>query len=493
MSRKPFPFPEGVSRSDTPFTVIESQGELDTDLKKKTMIVPLAETREALAVRSRETGRVQITPVTWKEMAKAKGITQDTVEALETVRVNRHLLVRDVDDLHATKFLSPDQLHKLNLLVSFLYSGPPETGKVGAARNVHTLRLATQVALHFCWTGSGPEALAVLDGLVQRTVGSKGVEVFRKAVTKYRNLMGCDPTTCLCPLSDKDVPFAGVLEAAQAFDEEFPPLPAECGGAGKKAFVGARGPASAVVTEVYKGENAAMEAEAEHAGMFGSAWQDDYPTAKGHIPPVLGTRDHDGWARVKFVYPPLVVTLKAKHRAARHLRPTDFGTRLRYVNRYCTDMRLFARRRSKGGPGGGTVVIDASGSMGLTFDELERMVRAAPAAMVLTYAGSSTADYGELWTVAKNGKMAQKNHLRPRMAGNCIDGPVLAWLSRQKKPRIWVSDGGVTGKREEHIGSTTRNALQRLIREREIYFVGEIDSAARVLDGYAADVECSVL
>ena len=30
-------------------------------------------------------------------------------------------------------------------------------------------------------------------------------------------------------------------------------------------------------------------------------------------------------------------------------------------------------------------------------------------------------------------------------SGNVVDGPALHWLSQQKSPRVWVSDGEVTG------------------------------------------------
>jgi hypothetical protein len=29
--------------------------------------------------------------------------------------------------------------------------------------------------------------------------------------------------------------------------------------------------------------------------------------------------------------------------------------------------------------------------------------------------------------------------------GNVVDGPALRWLARQPEPRIWISDGHVTG------------------------------------------------
>ena len=32
-----------------------------------------------------------------------------------------------------------------------------------------------------------------------------------------------------------------------------------------------------------------------------------------------------------------------------------------------------------------------------------------------------------------------------RFSGNVVDGPALVWLAKQQEPRLWVSDGHVTG------------------------------------------------
>jgi len=42
--------------------------------------------------------------------------------------------------------------------------------------------------------------------------------------------------------------------------------------------------------------------------------------------------------------------------------------------------------------------------------------------------------------------MAKGYALRGRHgSGNVVDGPALAWLARQPRPRIWFCDGAVTG------------------------------------------------
>jgi hypothetical protein len=113
---------------------------------------------------------------------------------------------------------------------------------------------------------------------------------------------------------------------------------------------------------------------------------------------------------------------------------------LRYPHRAAIDGAVFRRavRRS-----GGTVLVDASGSMRLRRHELSRIVDAAGAILVGIYAGDGTA--GELRIVARNGRRAADEALDPPGSGNIVDLPCLEWLAEQRPPRIWVSDGRVTG------------------------------------------------
>lgn len=61
------------------------------------------------------------------------------------------------------------------------------------------------------------------------------------------------------------------------------------------------------------------------------------------------------------------------------------------------------------------------------------------------YAGNGR--LGTLVIVASRGRIAGAEALRAaaRGNGNVIDGPALRWLARQPEPRIWISDGQVTG------------------------------------------------
>jgi hypothetical protein len=96
---------------------------------------------------------------------------------------------------------------------------------------------------------------------------------------------------------------------------------------------------------------------------------------------------------------------------------------------------------------GGAILIDCSGSMNLTTDELRSVVSRSPAATVALYAGLPGDQSGLLLIVGKNGRFAEIEEITSCLGkGNIIDGPALRWLSRQPEPRIWVSDGCVTGR-----------------------------------------------
>lgn len=99
---------------------------------------------------------------------------------------------------------------------------------------------------------------------------------------------------------------------------------------------------------------------------------------------------------------------------------------------------------------GGAILIDCSGSMQLTAEELTSLVSRAPAATIALYAGSRGVQSGSLVVVAKNGRFAEIEKATAGLGkGNIVDGPALRWLSDQDAPRIWVSDGHVTGRGDE--------------------------------------------
>jgi hypothetical protein len=146
------------------------------------------------------------------------------------------------------------------------------------------------------------------------------------------------------------------------------------------------------------------------------------------------------WGELTIVHKKLVDKLAA--REARRVRPSDVGAVPRYMHRLMSDQRIFGRRRKKKAFEG-TVLIDCSGSMRLTPSMVDEILTRWPAVTVATYNGSGTR--GELWIIANKGKRAKEADLKPPYGGNVVDGPSLDWLAKEKMPRVWISDGGVTG------------------------------------------------
>ncbi len=92
--------------------------------------------------------------------------------------------------------------------------------------------------------------------------------------------------------------------------------------------------------------------------------------------------------------------------------------------------------------------------MSLSQAQVKEMVAYAPSALVAQYSGGSYTQ-PNLYVIANKGRMVEK---LPRPHGNNgVDYPALQWAvkqrQRQNSPVIWVSDGGVTGKRDAHFAT----------------------------------------
>lgn len=156
----------------------------------------------------------------------------------------------------------------------------------------------------------------------------------------------------------------------------------------------------------------------------------------------------------------------------------DHGSVLGAVHRFPVDGRIFTRRRRSVG---GTVLIDASGSMGFSRADLEKIVRTAPLATVAVYAGRRR--NGMLMVVASKGRMVTGDVLRMLTAlrGNVVDGPALRWLTRQPGPRFWISDGVVTGVGDRRSLDLDVDAI-RIGGKAGITRVDEVKSVCRLLE-----------
>jgi len=154
---------------------------------------------------------------------------------------------------------------------------------------------------------------------------------------------------------------------------------------------------------------------------------------------------------------------------------------VRYLHRWLMDGAVFRRRARKRG---GTILVDGTGSMSLEADALDRLLLATlPGTRVAVYSGSE--DRGTLRIVAEGSRRAAAEHLKTPGRDNIVDLPALEWLARQPQPRVWVTDGGVTGigDRPSSVLSARCGALRRRAR---IQRVAKLDQAAALLGTRAA-------
>jgi hypothetical protein len=196
------------------------------------------------------------------------------------------------------------------------------------------------------------------------------------------------------------------------------------------------------------------------------AFKDFLPPPPPQIAPVNRDRSPDfeppfelneKWGQMTVHMGELRDTIRAYVRRAG--RATTSGVVPIHWSRWYADKAVFDRR---GRRLGGTLLIDVSGSMDWAHDKLVQLVEATPAMTVAIYSGAGPDDLGgtagqmggRLTVIAKNGKRSahlQTTDLRVayRHGGaNIVDGPALVWLTHQQEPRVWFSDGKVTGTRE---------------------------------------------
>lgn len=167
----------------------------------------------------------------------------------------------------------------------------------------------------------------------------------------------------------------------------------------------------------------------------------------------------------------------------RRPRPTTSGTVMRYPSRLLLDphRRAFAQRAAARG---GVIVIDQSGSMDVSVEEIEEMLRSAPDALIVGYS-HRPGDVGgtpNVWILAHRGRVATR--ARTGNVGNGVDGPVLRWatsLAGPREPLVWVTDGQVTDSHDHPCHSLSLECA-RLVQRRRIRLVrtlNEVDGAFR--------------
>lgn len=177
------------------------------------------------------------------------------------------------------------------------------------------------------------------------------------------------------------------------------------------------------------------------------------------------------WGEMITKRPPRPLLFPARLKSKKW-RPTDMGAVFRYPQRWLADQTGFAYRGQK--EGGCTMLIDVSGSMSLSPEDILTVMTYMPASLIATYSGSG--HIGHLTIVAEKGRRCEEREFRKGGGGNVIDAPALRWLAQQKGPRYWVSDGYVVG-----IGGHTAELYAECIHICRRNHIMRVDSMEEVI------------
>jgi len=204
------------------------------------------------------------------------------------------------------------------------------------------------------------------------------------------------------------------------------------------------------------------------------------------------------WSQMDILRPKLVERLPVKLQSTAR-KKSDRGVAPKSMHRYTTDKKIFSNKTKRDG---GTVLIDASGSMDFTEEDIKELVYTLPASTVAMYCGedhheldytywkdTDTKPLGHLYILAENGKYV--GDIPDHPVQNLCDGPAFDWLGKQPEPRIVVTDMQVSGIRETSNGFTTTDfgdkmALDALkkVKEYNLIPIPTVDKAKEWVKAY---------
>ena len=210
---------------------------------------------------------------------------------------------------------------------------------------------------------------------------------------------------------------------------------------------------------------------------------------KAHVPHIYKKEEFKeyGTGTMEILYPSLVIRQPQKKLLGlRGSSSSDEGLVFNRPDRLLLDQKVF---KKKGKRHGGTFLVDVSGSMSLTEDEIEEIVLLSGRdTTVATYCGLDTR--GWLTVVADRGYRARRKDLKPKGWGNIVDLPAMEWLCNAEGPRIWVCDGLVTGRYDNPNPSLTIEVFRKGL-ESGVRIVRSVDHLLSELDGSEGNADLS--
>ena len=174
---------------------------------------------------------------------------------------------------------------------------------------------------------------------------------------------------------------------------------------------------------------------------------------------------------------------QVKGHLGRKKKPTTTGKALRYPERLLTDpqRRIFSTKQRSSG---GVVLIDQSGSMDLTEDDLERLLELSPSALVIGYSHKPRSKgVPNAWVIANRGHRVATGSIPSGNIGNGVDGPVLDYAianRRGNEPVIWVFDGQATDAIDNSQKHLTE-AIARMVHKHRVTVAPTMELAVEAL------------
>lgn len=450
---KLFTEPELLSRRDTErgrWSVDECRpvrGEPMTNIVDKQMFVPTHDDELSRCIRGHELMHAKISPAgDWGAWVNRKIATKASMVAVEELRVN--YLCQKVG-FDVKKHLA-------------------DGGEVADGERLTALKDWTgcvQMAVATAGTASNKAFLTGVRrhnrewGQILLDISKRAVKEMQKADRKHRNLASTevDSQSGLSPMG-----FAHTERIATWVDrlgEKSPEQIAEereaerrareaekarKAQAGEESAEGEEGEESAEGTPTGEGKHSSKGITGTSNGkMDGNPYEGITPSSATH-----GVVPH--WGELMIEKMPMPVMCKGS--LGKRKIASNVGLRPRRMHRLVTDpqMRIFDKT-IKGT--GGVVIIDGSGSMSFTKDQLRQIVENAPGATVAVYSDRNRGTaVPNMWIVAEKGKMVAE---LPEVGwGNGVDFPAIEWGQKQRKnsrtPMVWVTDGGVCGPHQNY-------------------------------------------
>jgi hypothetical protein len=422
------PLPQVLSRSDADngaWTVEGgtcSRGDAWTNHATKEMRVPLADTPEARVVRAHEMAHARVSP-TWRT---------DTITGFSAQYGERVLAC--VEELRVNTLIS-----RVGFDLNLLHDGSEKPGGARIATTGGREMWNEAVSFTTACVGSPTALREFISGV------RKGSPDWARALSKMARQLqkvtdGITTTEMASTTPIEDGTPAGYVTVTQAM-----------GCIVKPYLESAIGDGAQYTTELARQINRATEPGGRRA-----------PTGR--------------WADMVLL--DLALTQKVDSPLlGRRRRPAQSGTRVAFPSNAVRD----PARRVFGGPAsapGGVVVIDQSGSMDLSSEQLDALLSLSPSLTVIGYS-HRPGDAGttpNAWVLARGGHRVASDDLPSGNVGNGVDLPVLEFangLRRSGEPLIWVCDGQTTDGNDHPHGASD---VALFIRRNRVHCVRSVDA-----------------